>query len=212
VLTGPNSGGKTRLIQALGLCQVLAQGGLPVPASAARLPWQDGLFASLGVGSSAEQREGRLGTELLRIRRMFEKLEMGALVLVDELCSGTNPAEAEQLFGMVLELLHELGAHAFVTTHFLEYAARLSRDRPVAALEFLCVELDAESHPTYRFRPGVAETALAQQTASRLGVTRNELANLVRVARERRDERQRLAAAPEATPLVGLTPPRESAS
>jgi DNA mismatch repair protein MutS2 len=74
VLTGPNSGGKTRLIQALVLCQVLAQGGLPVPASAARLPWQDGLFASLGVGSSAEQREGRLGTELLRIRRLFEKL------------------------------------------------------------------------------------------------------------------------------------------
>lgn len=192
VLTGPNSGGKTRLIQALGICQMLAQNGLPVPASRAQLPWQDGLFASLGVGASAQQREGRLGTELLRIRNMFEKLEMGALVLVDELCSGTNPAEAEQLFGMVLELLQAMAAHAFVTTHFLEFAARLSRDPPTPGLEFLCVELDADSHPTYGFQPGVAATALAQQTARRLGVTRGELELLVRVARERRAERLRL--------------------
>jgi DNA mismatch repair protein MutS2 len=117
---------------------------------------------------------------------MFEKLEMGALVLVDELCSGTNPAEAEELFRMVLELLPELGADAFVTTHFLEFAARLARERPLPGLEFLCVGLDAEKHPTYRFERGVADSALAQQTAERLGVTRKELFGLVHAANERR--------------------------
>jgi DNA mismatch repair protein MutS2 len=185
VITGPNSGGKTRLVQAWGICQVLAQAGLCVPAASACVPWQQGLFASLSATPGAQEREGRLGTELLRIRRMFEKLEVGALVLVDELCSGTNPAEAEQLFEMVIGLLGELSAHAFVTTHFLKYAARLQRERPFERLEFLCVELDDQNHPTYGFREGVAETALAQQTATRLGVTRDELLQLVRRARER---------------------------
>ncbi len=189
IITGPNSGGKTRLLQALGVAQVLGQAGLFVPAQAAELPWQDGLFASLAVLPEVDQREGRLGTELLRIRRMFEKLEVGALVLVDELCSGTNPAEAEELFRMVIELLHELSGQAFVTTHFLEFAARLEQTRPLPGLEFLCVGLDAEKRPTYRFERGVAESALAQQTAQRLGVTQAELSALVVAARQRQSER-----------------------
>jgi DNA mismatch repair protein MutS2 len=189
IITGPNSGGKTRLLQALGISQVLGQAGLFVPAQSARLPWQDGLFASLAVVPEADQREGRLGTELLRIRRMFEQLEVGSLVLVDELCSGTNPAEAEELFRMVLELLSGLSAQAFVTTHFLEFAARLELSRPLPGLEFLCVGLDADKRPTYRFERGVAESALAQQTAQRLGVTQTELEALVHAAIERRGER-----------------------
>jgi DNA mismatch repair protein MutS2 len=189
IITGPNSGGKTRLLQALGLSQLLGQAGLFVPAQAAALPWQDGLFASLSVAPEVDQREGRLGTELLRIRRMFEKLETGALVLVDELCSGTNPAEAEELFGMVVALLIELSAQAFVTTHFLEYASRLEQTRPLPGLEYLCVGLDADKRPTYRFERGVAESALAQQTAQRLGVTYQELSALVHAARRREGER-----------------------
>jgi len=189
IITGPNSGGKTRLLQAIGLSQVLGQGGLFVPARAADLPWQDGVFASLSVAPEVDQREGRLGTELLRIRRMFEKLEMGALVLVDELCSGTNPAEAEELFHMVVQLLIEISAQAFVTTHFLEFAARLERSRELPGLEFLCVGLDADKRPTYRFERGVADSALAQQTAQRLGVTHQELSALVHAAQRRKSER-----------------------
>lgn len=189
VITGPNSGGKTRLLQALGLTQVLGQAGLFVPARDAVLSWQDGVFASLTVAPEVDQREGRLGTELLRIRRMFEKLEVGSLVLVDELCSGTNPAEAEQLFRMVIELLIELRAQAFVTTHFLEFAARLEKVRPLPGLEFLCVGLDADKRPTYQFERGVAQSALAQQTAERLGVTHQELSALVHAARQRQSQR-----------------------
>ena len=193
IITGPNSGGKTRLLQALGLTQVLGQAGLFVPARGAELCWQDGVFASLTVAPEVDQREGRLGTELLRIRRMFEKLEVGALVLVDELCSGTNPAEAEQLFRMVIELLIELRAQAYVTTHFLEFAARLEASRPLPGLEFLCVGLDADKRPTYQFERGVAPSALAQQTAERLGVTHQELSALVHAARQRQSQRPQRA-------------------
>lgn len=179
VVTGPNSGGKTRLIQALGLTQALGQSGLWVPAQQAELPWHEGLFASLGGSAEVDQREGRLGMELLRIRSMFESLEVGALVLVDELCAGTNPAEAEPLFLMVLELWAQLGAHSFVTTHLLGFATRLRAEPPAFSLAFLRAGLDEGARPTFRFVAGVADTALAAQTAKRLGVTHSQLAELV---------------------------------
>jgi DNA mismatch repair protein MutS2 len=71
--------------------------------------------------------------------------------------------------------LPELGVQAFVTTHLLQFAARLAQERAVAAIDFLQVELDDLERPTYRFVPGVAKTSLAAKTAARLGVTREEL-------------------------------------
>ncbi|HEY4102855.1 MAG TPA: DNA mismatch repair protein, partial [Polyangiaceae bacterium] len=172
VITGPNSGGKTRLLQALGLSQLLAQSGAFVPARRASMPVRHGLFVSLSHEASSDQREGRLGTELLRIRRMFEQLAFGSLVVLDELCSGTNPSEGEEIFELVVSLLAELEPQAFITTHFLQFASRLEHEPPVERLEFLQVELDTQQNPTYGFVPGVATTSLAERTAERLGVTR----------------------------------------
>jgi DNA mismatch repair protein MutS2 len=181
VVTGPNSGGKTRLLQAVALTQLLAQAGLFVPARSARIPRADGLFVSLIEEARADQREGRLGTELLRIRRLFERLEPGALVILDELCAGTNPSEGEEIFRLVVKLLSELRPSAFITTHLLSFAARLEREgRSLAPLDFLQVELDADERPTYQFVAGVATTSLAHRTAARLGVTEESLRGLLR--------------------------------
>ena len=179
LITGPNSGGKTRLLQALGIAQLLAQAGMVVPAARARLRAVPGIFASLTQETSAEQPEGRLGTELLRIRMLFERAELGSLLLVDELCSGTSPSEGEELFRMVLELLAELRPSAFVSTHFLAFAAELARHPAGLTLHFVQVQLDADERPTYQFMPGVAATSLARRTAQRLGVTHEELRALV---------------------------------
>ena len=186
VITGPNSGGKTRLLQALALAQLLGQSGSFVPARRASLQVRHGLFVSLSHEVSSDQREGRLGTELLRIRRMFEQLRFGSLVILDELCSGTNPSEGEEIFELVVSLLAELEPQAFITTHFLQFASRLEKERPVSRLEFLQVELDARENPTYGFVPGVATTSLAERTAERLGVTREALRELVDRAKQQR--------------------------
>ncbi|HEV8551729.1 MAG TPA: DNA mismatch repair protein, partial [Polyangiaceae bacterium] len=105
IVTGPNSGGKTRLLQAVGLAQLLAQAGFFVPAQSASLACRSGLFVSVVEEATADAREGRLGTELLRIRKLFERLAWGSLVIVDELCSGTNPSEADEIFALVLREL-----------------------------------------------------------------------------------------------------------
>lgn len=179
VITGPNSGGKTRLLQAIGLAQLLAQSGFYVPAGAARMAWRTGLFVSGYEESVVDQDEGRLGAELVRIRGVFERIHPDQLVILDELCSGTNPSEAEALIRLVLELLGRFKPQAFITTHFLEFARSLSERPPIPIMSFLQALLDNRQKPTYQFGPGVATTSLAAQTAARLGVTREDLEAII---------------------------------
>jgi DNA mismatch repair protein MutS2 len=209
IVTGPNSGGKTRLLQAVALTQVLGQAGFFVPAASARLSLCRGLFVSLIEQAQADQSEGRLGTELLRIRALFEAMQVGDMVVLDELCSGTNPSEGEEIFQLVASLLSELRPQAFITTHFLKLAARLDRERPVERLAFLQVELDAQQWPTYRFVPGVAQTSLAHRTAARLGVTREELVALVE--RSKRAHALRESNGREVESSDSMAPPRDAA-
>jgi DNA mismatch repair protein MutS2 len=181
VVTGPNSGGKTRLLQGIAIAQMLAQSGMYAPAAKATLSRAAGLFVSLVEEARADQKEGRLGTELIRIRHLFERSRPGSLVVLDELCSGTNPSEGEEIFRLVISLLHQLDPSVFITTHFLQFAARLAAESEGNGhLRFLQVELDEDECPTFRFKPGVARTSLAHQTAARLGVTKEELLALVR--------------------------------
>ncbi|MFO0591842.1 MAG: DNA mismatch repair protein [Polyangiaceae bacterium] len=179
LVTGPNSGGKTRLLQSVAIAQLLAQGGLFAPAREASLVRVPALVVSLIQETKFDQSEGRLGMELLRIRALFEELGPGAMVILDELCSGTNPSEGEEIFELVVALLAKLKPQAFITTHFLTFAARLQREQSITNLRFLQVELDAGHKPTYQFTPGVAGTSLASHAAARLGVTRDELEALI---------------------------------
>lgn len=179
IITGPNSGGKTRLLQSLGLSQLLGQSGLYVPAADANLCMIRGLFVSLVENETVHQAEGRLGRELMRIRTLFETMGSPSMVILDELCSGTNPTEGTEIFSMVLRLLDRLDTTAFISTHFLDYAQDLQRQPPVANLDFLHVESDEHLKSTYQFLPGVAKTSLAEATAERLGVSFDKLASLI---------------------------------
>jgi DNA mismatch repair protein MutS2 len=188
LVTGPNSGGKTRLLQAVGIAGVLAHCGLYAPCARARMPLAAGLFASIVELDRADQSEGRLGTELVRLRNLFESVPPGSLVLLDELCSGTNPSEAIEIVDMVLRLLRQIQPYALVTTHFLDFANRLQAQVPSDGLAFLQAEVDDRQGATFRFIPGVAKTSLAVGTAQRLGVTFEELERLLENRGDSRSE------------------------
>lgn len=179
LVTGPNSGGKTRLLQSVALAQLLAQAGCFVPARAGGVALGPALVVSLIQEQTADQAEGRLGMELLRIRQLFERLPPGAMVLLDELCSGTNPSEGEEIFELVVEMLSKLRPQAFITTHFLTFAGRLEREKKIPNLAFVQVELGPDRRATYQFVPGVATTSLAGHAAERLGVTGEQLLELI---------------------------------
>ena len=175
LVTGPNSGGKTRLLQAVGIAQVLGQSGLYAPCRRARMPLVAGLFASIVEIDRADQAEGRLGTEMVRLRTLFENAPPRSLVLLDELCSGTNPSEAVEIVETVLRMLQQIDPVAFVTTHFLDFATHLQSEPLMESLRFIQAEVDLDKGATYRFLPGVASTSLAVGTARRLGITFEEL-------------------------------------
>lgn len=208
LVTGPNSGGKTRLLQSLGLVQLLGQGGLLVPAAEAELWFRRGMFVSLIQDTRADQTEGRLGTELLRIRRLFEKTPREALIILDELCSGTNPCEGEEIILMVLSTLAELAPEAFISTHFLRFTQQLREERDDLGLNFLQVDLDAREQVTYQFTPGVARTSLAAKTAQRLGVTREQILALIEDQTIPEPTQAALGPEPRAEPIIGTAPPR----
>jgi DNA mismatch repair protein MutS2 len=179
LVTGPNSGGKTRLLQSMALAQLLAQCGVFVPAKEATVALVPALVVSLIQETKADQAEGRLGMELVRIRALFEQLPPGAMVVLDELCSGTNPSEGEEIFELVLRMLTRLDPQTFITTHFLAFAQRLEKERKIEDVRFLQVVLGPNHEPTYQFAPGVAATSLAGHAAARLGVTGDQLIALI---------------------------------
>ncbi len=108
--------------------------------------------------------EGRLGRELVRIRTLFEEMEHGSMVVLDELCSGTNPSEGIEVFTLVLQLLRRVQPVAYVTTHFLDHARALQQNHAELGLEFLQVQLDDERRSTYQFVDGVAGAELQYGT------------------------------------------------
>ncbi len=179
LVTGPNSGGKTRLLQSVAFAQLLAQSGVFIPARSGCIALAPALVVSLIEETKADQAEGRLGMELIRIRSLFERLPPGAMVLLDELCSGTNPSEGEEIFELVVSTLSRLRPQVFITTHFLAFAARLERESTISDLGFLQVELGHDRQATFQFVKGVAKSSLAGHAAARLGVTRDQLDALV---------------------------------
>src|SRR5690606_35441239 len=108
ILTGPNSGGKTRLLQALAVTQVLGQGGGVAPAGAARGAWYEGICVSRLEGVRPEQGGGGLGTKLVWAGRVFESAPVGEVIILAGLCAGTSPSEGAAICPPVLPLFDDL--------------------------------------------------------------------------------------------------------
>lgn len=125
VLTGPNRGGKTTFLQAVGLTQILAQIGLYVPASEAEISLSDNVFTHYPDKEDLEKGTGRLGEEAERLRRIFGNLTSHSLVLLNETLSSTSQGEGIYLAQDLVRILHMLGTRAIYTTHFHELAAGL---------------------------------------------------------------------------------------
>lgn len=122
VLTGPNRGGKTTWMGAIGLLHVLAQSGLYVPATAAALSPVDAICLHFPVEEDPDMESGRLGEEAKRLRDIFSRATAHSLILMNESLASTSATESYFLARDVLRCLRILGARAVFVTHLHELA------------------------------------------------------------------------------------------
>jgi DNA mismatch repair ATPase MutS len=122
ILTGPNRGGKTTYLQAVGQTQVLAQSGLWVPGRKARISPVSEIFTHFPVEERLELGTGRFGDEASRVRAIFTQLTRHSLVLLNETFSTTNASESLYLARDIVALLRQVGVRAVFTTHLHDLA------------------------------------------------------------------------------------------
>lgn len=173
-ITGPNTGGKTVTLKTLGLAALMAKVGLFVPArEPVELPWFEMVLADIGDEQSLEQSLSTFSGHIRRISRILEALgdaenPAAALVLLDEVGAGTDPAEGSALAIALLKYLSEHALLTIATTHFGELKALKYQDDQFenASVEFDDVSLS----PTYRLLWGIPGRSNALTIARRLGL------------------------------------------
>ncbi len=127
IITGPNRGGKTTMLQAVGLCQIMTQVGLFVPAAHAELSAADNIFTHYPAKEELERGTGRFGEEAQRLRELFSKASRSSLILLNETLSSTSMGESLFLAVDLVRVLKLMGTRALYTTHLHQLAANIER-------------------------------------------------------------------------------------
>ena len=169
LVSGPNTGGKTVLLKAVGLISALAQCGIPAPVAAdSRVPVYDAFFADVGDEQSIQASLSTFSAHLRNLAEILAEATQASLVLVDELGSGTDPLEGAALGGAILEELTRRGTMTLATTHLsvLQQLATEVAGVVNASLQFDPVALA----PTYRLIKGIPGRSYGLSIARRLGL------------------------------------------
>ena len=176
LISGPNTGGKTVLLKAVGLAAALAGSGIIPPVGpGSRLPIFRRFYADIGDRQSIAASLSTFSAHVRMLRRVLEEADDTTLVLLDEIGSGTDPAEGAALAGATLVSLTQRGSVALATTHLGTLKDLASHTPGIinASLQFDAVTLT----PTYRFLKGVPGRSYGLSIARRLGVGAEILAD-----------------------------------
>ncbi|MGV3614810.1 MAG: endonuclease MutS2 [Fimbriimonas sp.] len=168
LITGPNTGGKTVSIKTVGLFVLMAQSGMMLPALDVRLAPFTQVWADIGDEQSLQQSLSTFSGHIKNIAAALTGLREGAIVLLDEIGAGTDPAEGAALATSILREMSDRGAAILASTHYGELKA-FAYNTPGfanAAMEF-----DSKTfRPTYRLIMGAPGASHALRIAERYGI------------------------------------------
>jgi DNA mismatch repair protein MutS2 len=169
LITGPNTGGKTVALKTAGLLALMTQAGLRIPAAdGSRVPVFRSLFADIGDEQSIDASLSTFSAHITNIASMDRALNTPALVLLDEVGSGTDPIEGGALGVAIIDHFRRRGATLVATSHYDALKSYASTTDGVASAAF---GFDAETFaPTYQLIYGSPGRSLALEIAGRLGL------------------------------------------
>jgi len=181
VVSGPNAGGKSVLLKAVGLAVASAQSGLGAAAGAgSTIPHFRSIRVSIGDQQSLVEKLSTYSARLAEELEMLTGAGSDTLVLLDEPAAGTDPLPGAALAAAILEALAASGARAVVTTHLgpLKTLASIHPGFYNGSMNF------SEEHiiPDYRFRFGIPGSSFALEIAGRMGFPGKVLARAQELA------------------------------
>jgi len=168
VISGANAGGKTVVLKTAGLLSLMALSGLPVPAGVARVPFYQSVLADIGDHQSLAANLSTFTSHVANIASMIDTGETPALVLLDEVGTGTDPEEGSALGVAVVDHFKQRGAHVLATTHYSGLKMYAANEPGVLNAS---VEFDEKTlRPTYRLLVGLAGSSSGLEIARRFGI------------------------------------------
>lgn len=169
LITGPNTGGKTVALKTVGLLTLMTQCGMLIPASeASKIAVFDQIFADIGDEQSIMQSLSTFSSHLNKIISMLENVQDNALVLLDELGSGTDPNEGVSLAIAILNAFKHYDIRMMVTTHYSELKSYAYEQSNMGTAS---VAFDKSTlKPLYYLQMGTTGSSHAFLIARRLGL------------------------------------------
>lgn len=168
IITGPNTGGKTVTLKTAGLLVLMAQSGIPVPATRMEAPVFDAVLADIGDYQSIEQNLSTFSAHVTNIDFISRTATAHSLVLLDELGSATDPEEGAALAVAIAEHFLRAGCFTIISTHHTSLKVFGANSSGVlnAAVGFD----EATLKPTYELKTGVPGASAGINIAQRLGL------------------------------------------
>ena len=184
IISGPNTGGKTVTLKTTALLAMMAQAGLPIPATAASFPVFTAFLADIGDAQSIEAELSTFSAHITNLDRLSRLANDKSLVLLDELGSSTDPEEGSALAVAIASYFLAAGAWTLISTHHTSlkiYAANTP-----GVLNAAAGVDEVTLVPNYQLRLGVPGASAGIQTAERLGLN----ADIIAAARQRLGSQQ----------------------
>lgn len=170
IITGSNTGGKTVVLKTVGLLTLMAKAGFHVPCISADIFPFKKIYADIGDQQNIIQSLSTFSSHIKNLAEMTNEADSSTLILIDEICSGTDPAEGTSLARAILKDFVNKNAFSVVTTHFGELKNLALEEK---GFENASVRFDTETlKPTYRFTQGVSGSSNAITIAENLGLSK----------------------------------------
>ncbi|GLU08249.1 hypothetical protein SLE2022_251730 [Rubroshorea leprosula] len=170
LLTGPNGGGKSSLLRSICAAALLGICGFMVPTESALIPQFDSIMLHMKSYDSPADGKSSFQVEMSEVRSIINGATSRSLVLVDEICRGTETAKGTCIAGSFVETLDNIGCLGIVSTHLHGVFTLPLNTKNVVYKAMGTKYVDGQTKPTWKLIDGICRESLAFETAKKEGI------------------------------------------